>query len=188
MEEKKEIITEVVQKDPKEDMKNNFRKFRKIIQAFEIFLIIIPIILAIFGAIIGIQIVQSSAEQEATNESYSIVEETNVEVEEITTANIVKSVIYVIIVIIDYVLIIVVLDNVKKIFANIENSGDPFMKENIKHIDRISIMSVVLGIIKVIATFFDGTDLGIGLIFLIVILAISYVYRYGCELQEKVES
>ena len=72
----------------------------------------------------------------------------------------------------DYICVVIIVDTLGKIFGNIEKEGTPFTKENVKKLNVINLFAGILFI-------FGTPNISIGLISIIIILAITYIFKYG---------
>jgi hypothetical protein len=183
-----------------EKMKTKFRNFRKIIQAIEIILIGSPILLIVITFFsIGVMIEETGVDEESiTNEA--VVENntsdiSTTEYEENSfiqikdfgneTTNIIASVVAVIAFIADWVITIILLEQLRKIFYEVETKGTPFTEKSVMHIDKISKLTIILGVLRIISAFVSNSELGASLTFIIIILAISSIFKYGYKLQKE---
>lgn len=81
---------------------------------------------------------------------------------------------------IDYMCMLLIVDCLGKMFKTIEEEGKPFTLDNIKNLNKIDKFSVIL--------FFFGTaKISISLMSLIIISAISYIFKYGYRIQQEVD-
>lgn len=81
--------------------------------------------------------------------------------------------------VIDYILCVWLLNCVIKLFDNISKAQTPFTQDNIRLIRKIDILACF-------AYIFGNEVFSIGLVFLLVLTAISYVFKYGYTLQKEV--
>ena len=82
--------------------------------------------------------------------------------------------------VVDYILCVWILNCVIKLFDNISKAKTPFTQDNIKLIKKIDILACF-------AYIFGNEVFSIGLVFLLVLTAISYVFKYGYTLQKEVD-
>ena len=92
---------------------------------------------------------------------------------------------------------IYLLTQVEKLFGNIETNKTPFIEENCEYVDKISklvlvsfIVSCVFGLILEIIIP-NGISVGFvnyGIIEILVLFAITYIFKYAVRLQEKEKS
>lgn len=80
----------------------------------------------------------------------------------------------------DYICVVIIVDTLGKIFGNIEKEGTPFTKENVKKLNVINLFAGILFI-------FGTPNISIGLISIIIILAITYIFKYGYKIQQEVD-
>lgn len=76
-----------------------------------------------------------------------------------------------------------IIDNLERIFKTTVQKETPFVEENIKYMRRINIMSLVLFITMNIL--FVGMAIDIGIFFLVIIFAITYLFKFGYILQQE---
>lgn len=86
----------------------------------------------------------------------------------------------ILVVFLDYMCTVVIVNTLAKIFGNVETEGTPFTKENVKD---LSVINVFAGILFVFGT----PNISIGLISLIIISAITYIFKYGYKIQQEVD-
>jgi hypothetical protein len=158
-----------------EKMKIKFRKFRKIIQTIEVAFMILPVVLiVIFVLSLGVLIAGSSIDKESsTNET--VVESNTDEIsEENNSSDIstigsdensifdtndlanedesgITSIISAILLIVNWVISVILMDHLRKIFYEVETLGTPFTEKNVMYIDKISKLTIVLGILRIIS-------------------------------------
>lgn len=87
---------------------------------------------------------------------------------------------HILVVCLDYMCIIIITNTLAKIFGNVEKEGTPFTKENVKNLNVINIFAGVLFI-------FGTPNFSIGLISIIIISAITYIFKYGYKIQQEVD-
>ena len=96
--------------------------------------------------------------------------------------------------IIDLKLMIIILENVEKLFNNIKNNNTPFIMDNVNYIKRIAYLLIGLIIIEPIPNIiinlllYGSGEAHIGLISIVEILIIfsmSYIFEYGYEIQKE---
>ena len=169
----------------KEKNRKKFRMLKKVMDFSESLLLAMPIvIIVIFG--LGVVLTAQDANVENT-EKIDIMAEMRVftKTEDIVENEKVNDVLTIgkfIIYIIGYIMNILIIDNLKRIFENIEKNDTPFTEDNVKHLNVISELAV-LGFI----TRFMGNSIGMSIVPLVIILAITTVFKYGCELQKEVD-
>ena len=80
----------------------------------------------------------------------------------------------------DYICVVIIVDTLGKIFGNIEKEGTPFTKENVKKFSVINLFAVILFI-------FGTPNISIGLISIIIISAVTYIFKYGYKIQQEID-
>ena len=89
---------------------------------------------------------------------------------------------------------IIILENVEKLFNNIKNNNTPFIMDNVNYIKRIAYLLIGLIIIEPISSIIidlllhGSGEAHIGLISIVEILIIfsmSYIFEYGYEIQKE---
>lgn len=80
----------------------------------------------------------------------------------------------------DYMCMVLIVDRLSKIFKTIEEEGTPFTLDNIKYLNKIDKYAVILFV-------FGTTNISISLLSLIIISAISYIFKYGYRIQQEVD-
>ena len=97
--------------------------------------------------------------------------------------------------IINIVIMMIILNYVEKLFNNIKNNQTPFTLENVGFIKRISYLMIALIIITPISNILfnvisTSTNSGensfglIGILEILIIFSMSYIFEYGYELQK----
>ena len=76
-----------------------------------------------------------------------------------------------------------IIDNLERIFKTTVQQETPFVEENIKYMRRINIMSLVLFITMNIL--FVGIGIDIGIFFLVILFAVTYLFKFGYILQQE---
>lgn len=193
------IITE-------EDLKSKFKKYEKIISFIELLLVVGPIVIIFLILPVSIamlvgtnsvdsdEIVNEVANNVAvdinSNISESTFEDTNeltnnindlksddndnkIDENNITPA---KS----IFAIITAIMQIIVIENVRKMFKQISINGKPFTEYNVEKMKNISKYSVIMWIA---GFFIDFSFAGIGIVTVVVLCAVSTIFKYGYKLQ-----
>ncbi len=193
------IITE-------EDLKGKFKKYEKIISFIELLLVVGPIVILFLILPVSIamlvgtnsvdsdEIVNEVANNDAvdinSNISESTFENTNeltniindlksddndnkIDENNITPA---KS----IFAIITAIMQIIVIENVRKMFKQISINGKPFTEYNVEKMKNISKYSVIMWIA---GFFIDFSFAGIGIVTVVVLCAVSTIFKYGYKLQ-----
>ena len=77
---------------------------------------------------------------------------------------------------------ILLVDKLSLIGKEIEETGKPFTKTNIKYIENFSTLSKILLVIGLIGSVLN-LQIGISLMSAILINALVYIFKYGYELQ-----
>ena len=80
----------------------------------------------------------------------------------------------------DYICVVIIVDTLGKIFGNIEKEGTPFTKENVK---KLSVINLFAGILFIFGT----PNISIGLISIIIISAVTYIFKYGYKIQQEID-
>ena len=80
-----------------------------------------------------------------------------------------------------YILAIIMVDSLAKIFGEVEKQGTPFTERNIRLLKRVHILSIVLWLLQMAGI----RENSIGLIFVLVISAFRSVFEYGYKLQRE---
>ena len=170
-----------------EKMKKNFKAYGKIAEVIESILLIAPIIILVILAVIGIGILIGN-EQDNVQESFmlqsltgedvswnqilkEVVGEGEQEFEEMSNAMIA---IKVICIIADYIITILILDNLKKMFKETSQEAKPFTEANVKRLNNISWLTFAMWII---------INNNVGLMAVLSIFALNKVFKYGYKLQ-----
>ena len=96
--------------------------------------------------------------------------------------------------IIDLKLMIIILEFVEKLFNNIKNNNTPFIMDNVNYIKRIAYLLIGLIIIEpipniIINLLVHGSGeahIGlIGIVEILIIFSMSYIFEYGYEIQKE---
>ena len=164
----------------KEQMIKNCGILGKVMQCIEALLIAIPIlIIVVLVSVAGMIFMTGTEENMIPTQEELIVEDTAdiVETEEITEQGVIK----IIANIIKYVLTIVIVDILRRIFMSTKIKETPFTKDNVRSMRVLSIIAVVEWILAVLS------GIGSSLIFVVTIMAISHVFKYGYELQVEAD-
>ena len=96
---------------------------------------------------------------------------------------------------INIVIMIIILNYVEKLFNNIKNDKTPFTLENVKFIKRISYLMIALILITPISEILLNVITGyindgdspfelIGILEILIIFSMSYIFEYGYEIQK----
>lgn len=96
--------------------------------------------------------------------------------------------------IVSLIIMIIILDKVDKLFANIKNNKTPFTLENVTYIKQISYFMIALIIIEPISEIIfsfilniSGSSSGfelISILEILILLSMSYIFEYGYEIQK----
>ena len=200
MKEKKEEI----KLSSEDKMKKKFGKYRRIMTVIEGFLMVVPIMLIVMALIVGFAVGLSGTDEENIVDNGSIAEsiEDNEELswkdealdildlkddlendedyqkapEALKTLIIVSTIIAAIA---GYIIAIMLVDSLAKIFGEVEKQGTPFTEKNIKLLRRVQILSIILWILQMAGI----RENSIGLVFVLVISAFRSVFEYGYKLQ-----
>ena len=202
---KKEKLKKVDTNEKNEIEDSKFRKKFKLLKGWMIFfegILLVPVIVTIlFMVIIAGEVLVSGTNEFAKS---IIIDETSEEVEEeIKIDDIVKlaeelsgedlmvedetnefkrfvAISQIIIVFLDYICLVIIVDTLGRIFGNVEKEGTPFTKENVKKLSVINLFAVILFI-------FGTPNISIGLISIIIISAITYIFKYGYKIQQEID-
>ena len=95
---------------------------------------------------------------------------------------------------IDIIIMIIILNNVEKLFNNIKNNTTPFTLDNVNYIKKISYLMISLIIISPISNTIFNSILStsneenpfelIGILEILIIFSMSYIFEYGYEIQK----
>ena len=95
---------------------------------------------------------------------------------------------------VDLKIMIIILKYVEKLFSNIKNNETPFTLDNVGYIKRISYLMIALIIITPVSGILFDLLLGlssegssielIGILEILIIFSMSYVFEYGYEIQK----
>ena len=95
---------------------------------------------------------------------------------------------------VDIIIMIIILNNVSKLFNNIKNNNTPFILDNVNYIKRISYLMIALIIISPLSgmlfgLLIDSSESGGGfelmnIIEILIIFSMSYIFEYGYEIQK----
>ena len=197
-EKKKELSME-------DEMKKKFGKYRKIMTVIEGFLMFVPILVIIVAIIVGFLVGISGTEAEEVVVDSGLVEMEEGEKldwrEEIldvldmkeklendndyqNAPEALKNLMIISTIIAGlagYILAIIMVDSLAKIFGEVEKQGTPFTERNIRLLKRVHILSIVLWLLQMAGI----RENSIGLIFVLVISAFRSVFEYGYKLQRE---
>ena len=95
---------------------------------------------------------------------------------------------------VDLKIMIIILKYVEKLFSNIKNNETPFTLDNVGYIKRISYLMIVLIMITPVSGILFNSILGlsseggsielIGILEILIIFSMSYIFEYGYEIQK----
>jgi len=95
---------------------------------------------------------------------------------------------------IDIVIMIIILNNVEKLFNNIKNHMTPFTLENVAFIKKISYLMIALILITQLSGILFNSIIGfsndenpfdlINILEILIIFSMSYIFEYGYEIQK----
>lgn len=96
--------------------------------------------------------------------------------------------------IVDLIIMILILQYVEKLFENIKENKTPFTLDNVSYIKKISYLMIALIMINPISNLLIGNILGlnessntielIGILEILIIFSMSYIFEYGYEIQK----
>ena len=98
------------------------------------------------------------------------------------------------IILVQVIISIAVLTQIRKLFNNISNGDTPFTIDNVMHLQKAAYLEIIaifipyiLGIVLslVLGISIDNSILSTNLIELFAILSLVYIFKYGCVLQNK---
>lgn len=79
---------------------------------------------------------------------------------------------------VDMIMYVLIMDNIVGIFKEIINIGSPFTEKAVKNMKKMSILSILLFLLGV-------GGLRISLMSVIIIISLTYIWRYGSKLQKE---
>ena len=188
-------------------MKKKFGKYRKIMTVIEGFLMVVPLLVIVIAIIVGIAVGMTGKEEEANIVDSGFVESEEGEEldwkaeildildmkEELendedyqNAPEVLKNLMVIstiIAAIVGYILAIIMVDSLAKIFGEVETNGTPFTEKNIKLLKRVHILSICLWILQMAGV----RENSIGLVFVLVISAFRSVFEYGYKLQKEAD-
>ena len=170
-----------------EKMKKSFKSYGKIAEVIESILLIVPIVLLVISLVMGIamlvgdnqddrfknSMVQSEQGEEISERQFlkDLIGEDYKEFEEMSNVQIT---IKVICIIAEYIITILILDNLKKMFKETSQDAKPFTEANVKRLNNISWLTFALWL---------TTNTNVGIVVVISIFALNKVFKYGYKLQ-----
>lgn len=204
MKEKKEEV----ELNSEDKMKKKFGKYKRIMTVIEGFLMVVPIMLIVVAIIVGFAVGISGDEEENIVDN-GIVAENIEEDEELNwkdealdildlkddlendedyqkAPESLKTIIIfstIIAAIAGYIIAIMLVDSLAKIFGEVETQGTPFTEKNIKLLRRVQILSIILWILQMAGI----RENSIGLVFVLIISAFRSVFEYGYKLQKEAD-
>ena len=197
---------EKVEQTSDEKMKKKFGKYRKLMIVIEGFLMVVPILVIISAIILGLAIGLSGEDKKSNILASAIDIEEGEEIDwrseildildmknDIETdrdyqaaSETLKNLIAISAIIagiIGYVLAIIIVDTLSKIFGEVEKEGTPFTENNIKLLKKVHIISIFLWVLGM-AGVRKNT---VGIVFVLVISAFRSVFEYGYKLQKEAD-
>ena len=191
---KEEIVVE-------EKMKKRFRKLKNIMSFIEGFLIAVPVFIATIMIVVGFMVGISGKEDKLNIMSDVVNQEEiekfdlkeffleNLEIREdleddedyINGTDAIKNLMLtsaIIVRVVAYILAIIIVDKLAKIFGEVENKGTPFTENNIKSLKTVNIIALIMWLLHT-------EMISVGLLFVIVISAFRTVFEYGYKLQKE---
>ena len=195
-----------VEQTSDEKMKKKFGKYRKLMIVIEGFLMVVPILVIISAIILGLAIGLSGEDKKSNILASAIDIEEGEEIDwrseildildmknDIETdrdyqaaSETLKNLIAISAIIagiIGYVLAIIIVDTLSKIFGEVEKEGTPFTENNIKLLKKVHIISIFLWVLGM-AGVRKNT---VGIVFVLVISAFRSVFEYGYKLQKEAD-
>ena len=95
---------------------------------------------------------------------------------------------------VDLIIMIIILNYVEKLFANIKDNNTPFTLDNVNYIKRMSYLLIALIIISPLTGTLFGLILGVSesgegfelmsILEILIIFSMSYIFEYGYEIQK----
>ena len=197
---------EKVELTSEEKMKKKFGIYRKLMTVVESFLMVVPILVIISAIVIGLAIGLSGEDKESNILASAIDIKEGEEIDwraEILdildmkndieadkdyqaaseTLKNLMAISGIIAGILGYILAIIVVDCLAKIFGEVEKEGTPFTENNIKLLKKVHIVSIFLWILGM-AGVRKNT---VGIVFVLVISAFRSVFEYGYKLQKEAD-
>ena len=164
----------------KEINKNKIQRLRSVLSFGETFLITVGFLIVGMAIIVGVLV---SLSEEETSITAEMSEMTGMsEIANIESEDPADGIITIIFSGLGYALNILIIDKVRKILMNIEKDETPFTENNIVMLNKIKRIAIISFV-----TVLLGNEFAIGLIPLIIILALVFVFEHGCELQKEVD-
>lgn len=195
MEEKNAVVLD------NEKMKKQFGKYRKIMTIVEGFLMVVPILVVLVAVIVGFTVGKNEVKENIVDNGGQIEEELDWKGEVLEVLDlrddlendedyqnapeVLKSLMVISTIIagiIGYIIAILLVDSLAKIFGDVEKEGTPFTEKNIKLLKRVQILSIILWILQMAGIRRNS----VGLVFIIVIAAFKSIFEYGYRLQKGV--
>ena len=90
----------------------------------------------------------------------------------------ISAVLILIFVFVDMIMYVLIMDNIVGIFKEILNIGSPFTEKAVKNMKKMSILSILLFLLGI-------GGLKISLMSVIIIIFLTYIWRYGYKLQKE---
>ena len=194
MKEKEEVVL-----TDEEKMKKKFGKYKKIMTVIKHILMIAPIVIIVSAVIIGLMIgniekleesnliVGELQEGEKLDWRAEVLDVLDMKDEledyedESETTKTLMVISLIVVVVAEYVLVIIMVDYLAKIFGEVETNGTPFTENNIKFLKKVHILSIVLWALQTVGV----KEYSVGLIFVLVISAFRSVFEHGYKLQKE---
>lgn len=159
---------------------NKIQKLAKLLNVGEIMLMAIPIfrlglilVMAVLGVLGGEKVSLIQISQELFGKSETVFATTFDQI--YYTTSIILSCI-------GYVVNILIINRIKKIFINLDEDKTPFTEKNIKLLDQLKGYALYSFI-----TIFLGNEYGMNIIPVVVVLGLISIFKYGIELQKEVD-
>ena len=99
----------------------------------------------------------------------------------------------IILLLVNVIVVIYILDNLRKLFSNINNGDTPFTMENADYIEKIAKLMIVAIIVSglgeglinsLVTNDFDMDINGIDIVQILFLFAMSYIFKYGYMIQQ----
>lgn len=177
-----------------EIIKIRFSKFRKFFSFIRSVLLAIPIFVLVFFSLLtclnfseendetNLEIINEYSQSNFDDNSFIIrafFETWSESMEDMDNS---KITINIILITCNYFLTILITDKLYMIGKEIEETGKPFTKTNIKYVKDFSTLSIFLLVLGLIGSILN-LQIGIGLMSAILFNALVYIFKYGYELQ-----
>lgn len=189
-----------------EEMKKRFGKYRRFMTVIEGLLMVVPIMIIVVAIIVGLAVGLNGKDEKENIIDSAIVAEEGEELDWKSEAldildmkedlendkdyqnapDALKSLMVISAIIAGiagYIIAIVMVDSLAKIFGEVETNGTPFTEKNIRLLKRVHILSIILWILQMAGI----RENSIGLVFVLVISAFRGVFEYGYKLQREAD-